>query len=629
MKFADLSSNRVARALVAGCVFATTLVGCSASPPWWQALKPAEPGACSTMTPPAGAAGKVTFDSSELVAGDASNSDVRDVMATVVALQQSWIGADAAAFVDRVTSDVTRLTSWSGGIQSGPQEVARALPNEWGFLELTPDGHTRSANMTIRRAEVSVKDHTAKALYWVDMVSGETTSIAHHVSDWAYNNRGLILQAFVNDNGCWKLSHESDSWWLAYDPVAKMPATSGTASFRYDFSYPVNDLARAVRFYSTFLGQPEVQTATYAAFDMGGPRLVLDNTGLDGFAPARPGLPNGYTTIYVDDLTKTIARLENTGTKFLTGIRYRGPDLYVVGSDPGGNVFVVMQRVYPVGDHPAPGMPAVQAADGTPAGVVAAVQGLASAWLRTDERAVMAAGVGNDSRWFDSSRLNNRGIDRGPNGIRDGLAANWSQYDRSRSGLAATMTIRSLRAKRFGAGAIVTYVRELSGQGEHPFKQVAFVTHIFEDGAEGGMKLSDTFITKLHQPTGEVQNLDYVETPEPDLQAARRFYGDTMGFGKPYSDESWYGFWSIESVFGIYAANPAEGAQPGRANSSASLVVYSVEDARARLESMGSTFPVIPSINSRGGTDDEGNYLTLLATDSEGNAVVFSEYSNY
>ncbi|CQD16360.1 hypothetical protein BN1232_03534 [Mycobacterium lentiflavum] len=37
----------------------------------------------------------------------------------------------------------------------------------------------------------------------------------------------------------------------------------------------------------------------------------------------------------------------------------------------------------------------------------------------------------------------------------------------------------------------------------------------------------------------------------------------------------------------------------------------------------------IPSINSRGGTDDEGNYVTLLANDSEGNAVVFSEYDNY
>jgi hypothetical protein len=47
------------------------------------------------------------------------------------------------------------------------------------------------------------------------------------------------------------------------------------------------------------------------------------------------------------------------------------------------------------------------------------------------------------------------------------------------------------------------------------------------------------------------------------------------------------------------------------------------------VASMGSTFPVIPSINSHGGTDDEGNYLTLLATDSEGNAVVFSEYKNY
>ncbi|MEE3065748.1 MAG: hypothetical protein VYA67_17670 [Actinomycetota bacterium] len=37
----------------------------------------------------------------------------------------------------------------------------------------------------------------------------------------------------------------------------------------------------------------------------------------------------------------------------------------------------------------------------------------------------------------------------------------------------------------------------------------------------------------------------------------------------------------------------------------------------------------IPSISSRGGTDDEGNYVTLLANDSEGNAVVFSEYDNY
>ncbi len=342
-------------------VLATTLVGCSASRPWWHDLTPAAPGSCPTVAPPAGAAGRVTFDPSELVAGDASNSDVRDVMDIIVALHQSWIGADAAAFVDRVTSDVTRLTSWSGGIQSGPEEVARGLPDEWSFLELAPDGHTRSANMTIHRAEVSVHDQTAKALYWVDMVSGETTSIANHVSDWAYGNRGLILQGFVKENGCWKLSHESDSWWLAYDPVAELPAKSGTASFRYDFTYPVNDLARAVRFYSTFLGVPEVQTPTYAAFDMGGPRLVLDTTGLDGFAPVRPGLPNGYSTIYVDDLAKTVARLDAAGTKFLTGIRNRGSDLYAVGSDPAGNVFVLMQRIYPVGDHPAPGTPPVQA----------------------------------------------------------------------------------------------------------------------------------------------------------------------------------------------------------------------------------------------------------------------------
>ncbi len=138
---------------------------------------------------------------------------------------------------------------------------------------------------------------------------------------------------------------------------------------------------------------------------MGGPRLVLDNTGLDGFAPIRPGLPNGYSTFYVDDLAKTVARLEVAGTRFLAKIRNRGSDLYAIGSDPAGNVFVLIQRVYPVGAYPAPGRASVQAEDGTPTGAVAAIQELESAWLQTDERAVMAAGIGNDGRWFDSSRL--------------------------------------------------------------------------------------------------------------------------------------------------------------------------------------------------------------------------------
>jgi hypothetical protein len=102
---------RFAAVALVGSVLATALIGCSASRPWWQQLKPAESGSCPTVAPPPGAAGKVTFDPSELVAGDASNPDVRHVMDTVVALHQSWIGADAAAYVDRVTSDVTRSTS--------------------------------------------------------------------------------------------------------------------------------------------------------------------------------------------------------------------------------------------------------------------------------------------------------------------------------------------------------------------------------------------------------------------------------------------------------------------------------------------------------------------------------------
>ncbi|WP_139813438.1 hypothetical protein [Mycobacterium simiae] len=100
---------------------------------------------------PAGAAGRVNFDPAELVAGDASKSDLRAVMDAVVALQQSWIGADPGAYVDRATSDVTRLTPWSGGIQSGPQKVAKGLPDEWGFLELATEAQPPYARC--RRAD--------------------------------------------------------------------------------------------------------------------------------------------------------------------------------------------------------------------------------------------------------------------------------------------------------------------------------------------------------------------------------------------------------------------------------------------------------------------------------------------
>ncbi|SVA46369.1 uncharacterized protein METZ01_LOCUS99223, partial [marine metagenome] len=40
----------------------------------------------------------------------------------------------------------------------------------------------------------------------------------------------------------------------------------------------------------------------------------------------------------------------------------------------------------------------------------------------------------------------------------------------------------------------------------------------------------------------------------------------------------------------------------------------------------GSTFPKIPAINSRIGIDQQPGYVQILATDSEGNALLFTEY---
>ena len=108
---------------------------------------------------------------------------------------------------------------------------------------------------------------------------------------------------------------------------------------------------RAVDFYTPILGHPESLVAERAVFLLPrGWRFVLDATKLNGIARVSSGLPNGWATIYVEDVEAQRERLRSEGVQFLAGsqeLLHDGPDLYAVGLDePDLNPFVLMQRNY-------------------------------------------------------------------------------------------------------------------------------------------------------------------------------------------------------------------------------------------------------------------------------------------
>ena len=165
---------------------------------------------------------------------------------------------------------------------------------------------------------------------------------------------------------------------------------------------------------------------------------------------------------------------------------------------------------------------------------------------------------------------------------------------------------------------------QLTGQGSHPFRDSAWITQVID-----GKQVVHTFIVDNNRSTSPVLELDYTGYPVEDLETARRFYTKTMHFGEGYADESYYGFWSNHAVFGLYEADPEEDQlpEPGQSNGYMSFWVRSAQDTYAYLKEQGRNFPIIPAINDKEGIDPQEGYTQVVTTDSEGNLILFTEYS--
>ncbi len=125
-------------------------------------------------------------------------------------------------------------------------------------------------------------------------------------------------------------------------------------------------------------------------------------------------------------------------------------------------------------------------------------------------------------------------------------------------------------------------------------------------------------------------SLDYTEYPisRKDLDTAEDFYTNTLSFGTPYTDFAYFGYWSADSVFGIYQTGPGRDGmpRPGETSGYASFWVGSAQEAFDKLESLGADFPIIWAINGVSGIEYVPGYTQLYTVDSEGNGMLFSEY---
>lgn len=564
-------------------------------------------------------AGSADFPSSAVVVSNASGVDQAALVGTIKGVWERYLSRDVASVQARLVPDVIRQSNRGimGRIQQDSAAVVADLAGEWAAFERI-DG-VIAEQWTIRNAEVWVdaSGGFATVLCWADVEGG---------SRWCYTDLGLMLYGLTKVDGDWKICHWIESFGIDVDPQTGVP---GPEAFSFDFSYPVTELARAQDFYDQLLGPAESSTPTQATYLIDRARFRLEKDGMNSLATVTDKLANGWATFYVPDVHAKRTQLLAAGAKFLLGsdtvLLNDGPDQYAIAVDKPNltsNPFIIKQRNYST-DGPPPATPV--GLDGSDPAVVAA-QRITSAWVKM-QSSVIGEAYGSSGRWFDDTRTKTRGLELGSGLVNVLSTVYWPRYDRSSAGLSVDIAARSVRVRSLGARTIVSYMIDMKGTGVHPFHETAFVTHVLD----ADFKPLISMTVAANPPTGMNLGLDYTGYPSTKpATAGAKFYTNVMELGAPYVDSGYRGWWSASGlVFGLYKSGRRRHGAPRRNKPSGymSFWVPSAQDAYDWLQSQRSAFPLIKAINSKIGVDRQPGYTQVLATDSEGNLLLCSEYT--
>ncbi|MBW2716226.1 MAG: hypothetical protein JRD03_09120 [Deltaproteobacteria bacterium] len=562
--------------------------------------------------------GVLIFDPGQIRSSGGSAEDASALAALIEKYHRSWLSRDSDATQSLLDVEITRIRNGTAefGIADVMDEMADESRGE------RPEGYAGSTELAIRNVRIRIDQNTATAFYRIDTHSG---------ARWEYSDLITVFQAFRKTDGRWALFHHVESSRLDDENAPPLPddEPNRRAPFVLDFVYPVKNLARAIAFYTPFLGEPEMVTADRASFRLRDSRFELEAVPFDDRITIKEGAGNGYGIINVRDLDASRKALVAAGAERIDAPRPCGPDLCMVAEDPSLNIVVWREPQFSVSSEPV--RPTFSLGETASGASSTEMKEVFRAWMDTDRDAVLRH-LATDAIWIDDTMAEHPlGVAVSRQAIGDALDARWEMFDRGPDGLAADMEITELQTRTFGDRQIVTFAVALKRRGAHPVLENTFVSQVWTQ-INGKNKIETSFITRQFKFFDKpVSSMDYTAYPLLDLGEAGRFYKDVLG-SEPYRDVNWFGFWSTTSVFGMFEA-PSKTTPfrpyPHRNNGYADLSIRSAEETLLLLRESGVELPHVPGINQRSGIDPNPGYRQILAVDTEGNLINFSEYNEY
>lgn len=286
--------------------------------------------------------GKVILDlEEELNDSELNDKNTKGLTDTIRNLWNSYLNIDKEGFSEHISEDIRKMSQRNRKLLDGSKDVLADLSDEWTAFE-RPD-NLISEEMTLRNITIWADDKSSPTYaivsYWVEIEGGVR---------WIYSDQGLVLQAFTKQDDDWKLAFQTDGWSTDYDLDEEEPGEEPT--FTFDYVYPVNDLERAVDFYTPILGKPDYVTDTQAYFGLKDPGFILDSSGLFGHSEVKENLCNGYAVIYTNDLSKEIEKLKENEVEFLEDTDSKpkkwNQDPFIIIKDADGSIVVVLEKKY-------------------------------------------------------------------------------------------------------------------------------------------------------------------------------------------------------------------------------------------------------------------------------------------
>ena len=556
--------------------------------------------------------GRFIFDRYKVSSNYQTLDDKEQIMDLIDAYHRHWLDGKNEELSKLLDEQIVRFRSEN--VSYGFTNTFKRIRNE--SRGERPPGYASSMQLEIGDMQIHSENNFSSALYSLGIRGG---------ARWEYSDLATIFQVFQKIDDTWKIIGHIESFRLDNSKINKPPDSvpNRRAPFTFDFVYPVKDIQRAIDFYSPLLGPPDIVTTTSASFRVRDSYFELDSEPIDERIEVINGRANGYGIINVNSLSDIKDKIKD-----LLDVNIKtkpcGDAECLIAEDSSGNI--VIFREYKPTYSLQNKKPTIQSLNefGQPPVFSKTIEAV-NAWITNDYSSLIDMHA-NKAVWIDDAF----GVAQGRQQIKQALKSRWESFDMGPNGINADLTTKNFQTRNIGDRHLVTLEMFIKMRTNPKRSFNAVLTQVWKrEGLD--LKLEHTFISqKRYIKDTPVGSMDYTAYPVNDLGRAGRFYKNLFG-SEPYRDDNWFGFWSTTSVFGLVGpmSKNSWAPIPHSSNGYADLSIRSADEVYEYLRSAGSAFPIVEAINDTSGIDEQPGYNQILAIDSEGNLINFSEYLEY